>query len=142
MGFVADVKKEFSELRPRKKDLRNLGLVFLVALGLIGGLGWWAGKAWGPWTVAVGLAFGAWGLVWPAGLRAVYKPWMGLALVLGWFVSRILLSILYFLVLTPTGLVLRLLGKDLLDMKMGDRQSYWHVRPEADYDPASSEKMY
>lgn len=142
MGFIADVKKEFSELDPKPKDLRNLGLVFLAALGLIGGFAWWGGKPWGPWTVGVGALFGVWGLVWPAGLKPIFRLWMGLALIMGWFVSRILLGLLFVLVLTPTGLLLRLTGKDLLDMKMRDRDSYWHIRPDEPYDPASSEKMY
>lgn len=142
MGFLKDVKEELSHLDPQRKDLRNLGIVFLVALGIIGGLAWWGGRAWGPYGVGVGLLFGVWGFVWPAGLKPIYRVWMTLALVLGWFVSRLLLSILYFLVLTPTGLMLKLFGKDLLDRKMGDRDSYWHIRPDEEYDPQISERMY
>ena len=53
---------------------------------------------------------------------------MGLAVVLNYFLSRFILTLMYYLVLTPTGLVLRVLGRDLLDLKLQDRPSYWHRR--------------
>jgi hypothetical protein len=67
---------------------------------------------------------------------------MSLAIVMGAFVSRFLLCLVFYLVVTPIGLIMRLLKKDLLDMKLGDRDSYWQERPEEEYDPVKTEKMY
>jgi saxitoxin biosynthesis operon SxtJ-like protein len=142
MGFRDEIVSEIKSLRPGPKELRNLGLVFLGAFGLIGGLLWWRGGAAWPWFLAAAGLFGLWGLLWPAGLKGVYKVWLSLAIVLGFFVSRILLTLLFYLVVTPIGLLMRLLGKDLLDQKMGDRDSYWHLRGDEPYDPKRSEKMY
>jgi hypothetical protein len=66
---------------------------------------------------------------------------MSLAVVLGFFVSRFLLAVIFYLVVTPIGLIMRLSGKDLLDMKLKDRDSYWHVRT-GEYNPQRTEKMY
>ncbi len=145
MSFIKEINAEIRSLKPTGRDLRNLGLVFLVALGVIGGWSWWRGAAWGGWLAGLGLAFGTWGLVWPAGLKPVYRAWMTLAVVMGYFMSRLLLSLIFFLAVTPIGLIMRLMGKDLLDMKMRDRDSYWHRRsdgPDAKYDPRRTEKMY
>ena len=142
MGFRDEIVAEIKALRPGPKELRNLGLVFLGAFGLIGGFLWWRDSAAWPWLLALAGLFGLWGLVWPAGLKPVYKIWLSLAIVLGFFVSRILLTLLFYLVITPIGLVMRLLGKDLLDKKIGDRDSYWHLRGGEPYDPKRSEKMY
>ena len=141
MSFLSEITEEIKALSPQKKDLRNLGLVFLVALGLIGAFLLWKGRPSGPYWIGAGVLFGLWGLAWPAGLKPVYKVWMAFAVILGYFVSRILLSAIFYLVVTPIGLVMRLLGKDLLDRKLKDRDSYWHVRDD-EYDPKRTEKMY
>ena len=141
MSFLSEITEEIKALSPQKRDLRNLGLVFLVALGLIGAILLWKGRPSGPYWTGAGVLFGLWGLAWPAGLKPVYKVWMAFAVILGYFVSRILLSAIFYLVVTPIGLVMRLLGKDLLDRKLKDRDSYWHVRDD-EYDPKRTEKMY
>ena len=66
---------------------------------------------------------------------------MTLAIILGFFVSRLLLSVIFYFVVTPIGLIMRMIGKDLLDLKLKDRDSYWHVRDD-EYDPKRTEKMY
>jgi len=70
----------------------------------------------------------------------VFKPihigWMKLAFVLGWFMTRVILSVFYYLILTPIGLILRVTGKDLLDKEINrDAKSYWIKR-----EPAVSDK--
>jgi len=50
-------------------------------------------------------------------LKPVYAAWMSFASVLGWINTRIILAILFYLVLTPMGLAMRLLGVDLLERK-------------------------
>jgi hypothetical protein len=92
--------------------------------------------------VAIGALFAGLGLVLPRVLKPLYLVWMSLAAILGYFVSRIILTVLYFFVITPIGLFMRLLGKDILDKKMDSRQSYWHRRASQSNDPARLEKMY
>ena len=59
-------------------------------------------------------------------LVPLYRFWMRLALVLSWVNTRLLLCILFYLVLTPIGLVMRLLGKDLLDTRIEkEAATYW-----------------
>lgn len=125
MGIVEEITEQIRNLKPSRKDLRNLGLVFFLALGIIGLILWWRERPSAAWFGIAALAFGGWGLIWPRGLGPLYRLWMGLAVILNYFVSRIILTLLYYLVLTPIGLTLRLLGKDLLDLKWKDRESYW-----------------
>jgi hypothetical protein len=128
MAFFQEIKEQIGNLQPTRKDLRNLGLVFFVALGIIGSLLWWKGRPSAAWFWAAALVLGFWGWVWPSGLKPIYRLWMGLAVVLNYFTSRFILILLYYLVLTPTGLVLKALGQDILDLKLKDRSSYWHRR--------------
>ena len=62
---------------------------------------------------------------------------------LGWINTRIILSIIFYLIFTPYGLVARLLGKDLLDLKWKRRaDSYWQPAKEPDEDKKRYERMY
>jgi len=57
--------------------------------------------------------------------------WISLAVILGYFVSRILLTIIFFLVMLPTGLLMRLFAKDPMDRKLDpDAPTYWIKREE------------
>lgn len=59
-------------------------------------------------------------------LKPVYIFWMRLAFVLGWINTRIILFIIFYLIFTPIGIVLRIFGIDLLDRKIErDKESYW-----------------
>jgi hypothetical protein len=64
----------------------------------------------------------------PAAAILFHKWWMTLAGALGYVNSQILLSALFFLVLTPIGLVVRLVGHDPLERKRGNEKSYWRPR--------------
>lgn len=111
-------------------EVRKFGLLF-AALGVLAG----AYMAWkgirGLW-IPLGLAgvFLLSGLGMPRVLRPFYLVWMRFASILGWINTRLVLTAFFFLVLTPIGLVLRMMGKDLLDKSIDRRvRSYWVKRP-------------
>lgn len=123
------LKGALKNISSTRKDLRGFGLVIGAALAAIGALLWW--KEWPHWwtLVAAGGLSALLALAFPMALKPLQIPWMLLALALGFVVSRILLGVLYFLVLTPMGLIGRLLGKRFLDERI-DRgaESCWRVR--------------
>jgi hypothetical protein len=63
---------------------------------------------------------------------------------MGWLMTRVILCILFFVILTPTALLLRLLGKDLLNMKFdrNSSQSYWLPRTSEDGKKADYTKQF
>jgi len=75
-------------------------------------------------------------LVWPN------RGWMLLAEVLSFVTTRIILGIVFFLVVTPIGVVKRLLGWDPLNRRSGREQSYWKPYSDRQRDPRHYEKMY
>jgi hypothetical protein len=70
------------------------------------------------------------------------KLWMKLAEGMAYVSSRIILAIVFFLVLTPIGLVKRAMGWDPLQRRSGSRESFWQPYPERQRDPRHYEKMY
>lgn len=99
-----------------------VGTAFLLLAGLV----WWRDKP-NAATVLAGLGGVLWvaGLVLPGRLGPIYRGWMRMALAISKVTTPIFLGIVYFLVLTPTGLVMRLLGKKPIAHEVSDR-GFWH----------------
>jgi hypothetical protein len=84
------------------------------------------------------------GLAAPKALKPVYLAWMSVATVLGFLASQLILTLFFFVVITPIGLLARLSGKDFLSLKL-DRQapSYWLRRePHPPKSPADYERQF
>jgi hypothetical protein len=121
--------------KPGTRELRKFGASLVVGFGLIG-LAFWAG--W-PAAARPSLAIGLWigggaagllGLTGTCAALPVYWAWMGVAFVMGNVVSRVALAAVYFLVFTPFGLILRLLGRDPLQLKRdAAAKTYWQDLP-------------
>jgi hypothetical protein len=113
---------------PPRRTLRQFAGLSLV---IFGGLAVWNYFAKGQVVssailAALALAIGLPGLAWPRLIRPVYVGAMIAAFPIGWVVSRLLLAILYYGVVTPMGLVLRLSGRDALRLaRLAERTTYW-----------------
>jgi len=76
-------------------------------------------------------------------LKLLYALWMKFALVLSWINTRLILILLFYLVFTPLGLILKFLRKDLLDRKINKAEkSYWRVKEKNKLGLASYEKQF
>ena len=121
---------------------KEFGLVVGGVFALLGV--WWLyrGKFLNPAYVLtiVGLALVLLGLVAPRVLVAPRKAWMKLAEVLAFVSSRIILALIYFLVLTPIGLVKRAMGWDPLHRRAASSETYWLPYPKRDR--SHYEKMF
>lgn len=96
-----------------------------VLLLVVAGLVFFLWKQW-SWSLYLGLAIGVLSLLSPYFAKYVDWAWRQLGEVLGWFVPKILLTLIFFLVLWPTALLARLFGqKDPLDLK-DDKKSMFH----------------
>jgi carbamoyltransferase len=78
----------------------------------------------------------------PGSLRPLHWVWIRLSLALGWVMSRVLLTLFYFLVLTPIGLVQRLFGQSSLDVRFrGREETFWETR-KTDFSRDTYEKQF
>lgn len=109
-------------------ECRRFGLVVGAAFLVLAGVLAWRGHETAAWATAVpGVLLILGGLLAPLALRPVHRAWMGLALLLSRVTTPIVMALLYFLVLTPFGLAMRLVGHNPLVRATGD--SYWVTRP-------------
>jgi hypothetical protein len=108
-------------------QLRKFGTGMTIVLSALGAIGIWRGRLVAPsvFFFAAVLALLT-TLGHPRGLAPVHRIWMTLARALAWINTRIILFLLFYVVLTPVGVVMRLLGRDPLKRKL-DRacSSYW-----------------
>ena len=77
------------------------------------------------WSLIIAVIFFILGLINSKILTPLNRLWFKFGLMLGKIVSPIVLGIVFFLVVTPTGIIMRLIGKDLLNLKRKNYESYW-----------------
>ncbi len=141
--MFSEIIDEFKGVDVGPKSIRDFGITFLAVLGIIGGILIYKGKPLGYAGLGLGGLFFVLGLWAPGLLRGPYKAWMGLAVVLGFFMSRIILSLLFYLVVTPIGLTMRLFGKDILKERWEKKAvSYWIKRDKKPFDRKQYEKLF
>jgi len=93
-------------------------------------------------VVVVGVALVLSGVVAPRVLVVPRKAWMKLAEGMAFVSSRIILALIFFLVLTPIGLIKRAMGWDPLHRRSASRESFWHPYPPRQQNPRHYEKMF
>jgi len=123
------IREELKHLKTGPRDLRKFGLMVGGVLLLLGMWFVFRHKPWHPWFWVPGTILVVAGTVAPKALKHVYLAWMTLAFVLGFVVSTVLLTVFFYVVVTPVGLMARIFGKDFLERKWSRAPSYWLMRP-------------
>ena len=77
------------------------------------------------WSLIISLIFLVLGIINSKILNPLNKIWFRFGILLGKIISPIIMGVIFFLVVTPIGLLMRLAGKDLLNIKPNEHQSYW-----------------
>ena len=138
------IREEIKQLKTGPSELRKFGLLVgsvFLALGILFLL---RHKTHYPWFLFPGIVLVIAGALLPAALRHVYIGWMSLAIVLGFIVSNVILTVFFFVVITPIAALARLAGKDFLRLKL-DRNaaSYWiPTKPSAAKTKAEYERQF
>jgi hypothetical protein len=131
MGIIQEIREEIQAAykEPTSRDLTILALLMLIIPGLIGLYTLlWKGSDSGYYWIAAGVIICISRVI-PPLFRRFYRLWLSFAVVLGYFVSKILLTLVFCLAVLPTGLIMRLIGKDPMERKLDpNASSYWIKR--------------
>ena len=110
----------------KNKDYRSFGLIVGGILSAIGSWQMINGEEFHLWFLGIGGGLVVTALILPMFLIPFYKVWMKLGDGLGWINSRIILSVIFYGLFTPTGLLLKVQKKDPLQKyPEPDLSSYW-----------------
>ncbi len=139
----------FAEIETTDKKVRDFGILMFIVLGLIVPLFivWKYAWTWQPlasWFLGAGLFFLLGSIILKPLFRSIYKGWMAFAIVLGLIVSSIIITLVYYLMITPVGVVRRVFSSaDPLQVKRSaaDNESFW-IPKEPIKDKSRYQKLY
>ena len=107
---------------------RSFGIVFFIVFFIIAIFPLLNGGSIRIWSVVLSIIFLILGLINSSILYPLNKIWFKFGILLGKFVSPIVLGVIFFFVVTPIGILMKILGKDLLNLKSNNEKSYWIKR--------------
>ena len=134
--------EEIKNIPNSNKDIRSFGLTIGIILFIISGLLMYYNKEIYQITGIIALTFVGLGLIIPVVLKPLYFVWMTFAAILGWVMTRVILSLVFYLIITPIGLLTKLLGEDFLALKRVESDSYWNYRDSAEELNQDYEKQF
>jgi hypothetical protein len=133
-----------SSARRTYRAEREFGLVVGGVFLILGG--WWTYRDKLEWLtpalLGVGAALVLIGSAYPRALGFPFRAWMKLAEALAFVMTRVILGLVFFLVVTPIGIVKRLTGWDPLRRRAPVAESYWKPYAERQRDKRHYEKMF
>jgi len=134
---------EGSAMKAGVIELRKFSIILFIAFGILGLLIFWRRGDTGLVFCGIGLALLLCGLTSPKLLAYPYKAWMTLSLILGFLMTHLILLLMYYFVVTPIGVVMRMFGKDFLHKQFDkNATTYWIKKEQKGYVKERYEKMF
>ncbi len=134
---------EIKNIKESKSDLRKFGLTVGIVLSLLGILFLILSKPSFLYFLIPGILLILLGLVIPQILRPLNKVWMTFALLMGWIMTRVILSILFYLGLTAISFLAKLFRKKFLELKIDkSKKTYWIKRENKKITSADLERQF
>ncbi len=137
------ILEEIKNIKSDKKELRKFGYTIGIAFLIIGGISLYFEKPAGPYLLSLGAVSCLIGLIYPSLLKQVHKIWMGLSVVLGFIMTRIILTLLFYFVFMPIRFIARIFGKKFIDLNFREEtDSYWNKRESKMYETIDTERQF
>ncbi len=113
------------------KEIRRFGLIAFLLFGVLSALGYWRGKVFPTWLFSIFSLFGLGFLILPAPLSPIYNAWLKVAHFVGGIITTCVLTLAYYLMITPSAFIKRRFGGSALPTKPDkETSSYWVARSE------------
>ncbi len=123
------LKEELKHIDTSEKSVKKTGITVGIVLILISFILWWIGKSSFVYFSLAGGIFIILSYIAIPLLRPFHKLWIGLSLVLGFIMSRVILTILFYFVVTPIGILAKLVGKKFMPLGFDkNAATYWEKR--------------
>jgi len=104
---------------------RSFGIIFFIVFLLIAIYPLINSQGLRVWSLIIAIIFLFLGLINSKVLTPLNKLWFKFGILLGRIVSPVIMGVIFFLVVTPIALIMRIIGKDLLNLKFNKDRSYW-----------------
>ncbi|PKN10665.1 MAG: hypothetical protein CVU72_00440 [Deltaproteobacteria bacterium HGW-Deltaproteobacteria-7] len=135
--------EEIKNIKGDKSDWKKFGMMMGIILAVIGFYLLWKKNNCFEYVLILASVFFILGLIIPMALKRVYQAWMALSVIMGFIMTKVIMVIIFYLIVTPVGLVASLTGKKFLDMEMDKKaKSYWIVRETLRKEKSDYEKQF
>tara|TARA_B100001123_G_C14693177_1_gene782189 strand:+ start:197 stop:610 length:414 start_codon:yes stop_codon:yes gene_type:complete len=135
--------EEIRNINSGINNLRKFANIISIILLIIAGILYWQSNDLFKLFLGISIIFILIRFTFIFILKPLYWLWMGFAIIIGWFMQRLILSILFFTLVTPIGLLLRILGKRPLELNWDNsKSSYWNKRLIQPTDNNNYEKQF
>jgi len=135
--------EEIKNIKSEKNDLRKFGITFSTIFIIISGFLFWKESESYQIFLAITIASLLTSIAIPAVLKPIYWIWMIFAIILGWFMTNIILILLFYVVITSIGLTLRIFGKQFIELQCDkSKDSYWNFRNNNRQQKVNYEKQF
>mgnify|MGYP000507074607 CR=1 FL=1 len=134
---------EIKNIKTGKKAIREFGILIGIILFIIAGVLFYKEKESFEIFIWLSVVIVSLGLMLPIILKPFYLIWMTSAAILGWFMTRFILSFFFYIVISPIGLTLRFFGKQFLELRWDkSKESYWNFRTNEHLQKENYEKQF
>ena len=135
--------EELRNLKSEKSAIRKFGITIGIIFMIIAGFLFWKEKESFQIFLAIGIILLLSAVAIPVILKPVYWIWMIFGIILGWFMTRLILSLLFYIIFTSIGLTLRFFGKKFLELRWDkSKDSYWNFRTNENQQKENYEKQF
>ena len=135
--------EDIRNIKSEKSDLRKFGITVCFILLIVSGFLFWKEKESFHIFFAIGITLFLAAIAIPSVLKPVYWMWMIFAIILGWIMTRLILSLLFYIIITSIGLTSRLFGKQFLELRWDkSKESYWNFRTNEHLKKENYEKQF
>jgi len=134
--------EEIRSIKSDKSELKKFGITIGAVLLIISILLFIYEKPLASYLFGAGIVIQIIAQVFPIIFLPLQKIWMTFAVIMGFVMTRVILAVLFYLIITPISFVSKLFQKDFLNLKIEkEKNSYWNLKNEP-YEKSSTEKQY
>ncbi|MBN1348989.1 hypothetical protein JXJ21_06240 [candidate division KSB1 bacterium] len=140
---MKEIISEIKQIKSSDSDLRNFGLIVGIGLFIFGSILLYLHKSAAPYILGISPVLILTGYLLPVALKPFQKIWMSFAVVMGWFMNHLILILVFYLLITPFGLIARLFKKAFLQKKIDhSAKTYWINREAMTKDKESYTRQF
>ncbi|MBL7996217.1 hypothetical protein JNM05_12680 [bacterium] len=141
--IIKDIRYEIHEMICDTKTVKKFGIIFSVILTAIAVWLWYKQIELWVWFAAFGGLMMLTAFAYTTLLKPLYKGMTILSIVIGYFVSRIILTLMFIILFAPIGLFMRLIRKDILDKQINRKMSsYWYKKEHTPFSKEKYERLF
>ena len=135
--------EDIRNLKSEKSNLRKFGITIGIILVMISGFLFWKEKDLFQIFFTMGAVLFIFGSILPVFLKPIHWIWMIFATILGQFMTHVVLSLIFYMIITPIGIFSRLFGKKFLSLRMDKTYStYWNYHQRIVFERKNYEKQF